>query len=247
MKEIEKMKTPYDWCVEANIRVLDISEWPDVKFGSAEKCYFEIKYNQADFLAALNKVKVKPNSNPRKTINYLEYRMYGLVPYNISSIQGAIQYGHALQEYNNMFIDNINDNDNDYIGFDKWRKEDKTFIILNGGTTNENKDDKWYGTLQQSRDLLIDNRILFGEFKEPDLNNSLTAVVFLVDERVFDRETYPDYVDMPYDRFKDGKNENTIREWEDNNAMNRAFWVEKIGGEKNDFLRTWLRNFRLAN
>lgn len=242
MKEIDKC-TPYYWCSEANIRILDLEELE-------EKWYFTHTVTKDEFSSWLLRKKVKPNSTPRKTSPYLEYRMYGLVPYNISSIQGAIQYGHALQEYNNLMFDAIDSifvKPIEYVGFNKWRKEDKTFIILNGGTTNENKDDKWYGTLQQSRDILIEKKILFGEFKEPDLNNSLTAIVFLVDERVFDRETYPDYVDTPYDRFKDGKNEETIKQWEDNNNMNRAFWVDKIGGETNDWLRTWLKNFRLAN
>jgi hypothetical protein len=129
--------------------------------------------------------------------------MYGLVPYNISSIQGAIQYGHAVQEFNNLIIDgestmqSVNfHNDlliSNLIGFNKWRKKDKTFIILNGGTTNDSIDDKWYGSLQKSRDILYENGMLFSEFYEPDLNNALTAVVFLVDERVFDRVIYPNF------------------------------------------------------
>ena len=35
--------------------------------------------------------------------------------------------------------------------------------------------------------------------------------------------------------------------WEKDNAKNRKKWVEKIGGEKNDFLRTYLRTLKLAN
>ena len=31
--------------------------------------------------------------------NKLELRMYGFVPYNISEIQKAIQFGHAVVEY----------------------------------------------------------------------------------------------------------------------------------------------------
>ena len=34
-------------------------------------------------------------------VTELEYRMYFLVPYNLSPIQQGIQAGHALQEYNN--------------------------------------------------------------------------------------------------------------------------------------------------
>jgi hypothetical protein len=36
---------------------------------------------------------------PRKTEMYLEYRMYGLVPYNLSPIQQGIQFGHGVIEY----------------------------------------------------------------------------------------------------------------------------------------------------
>jgi len=32
----------------------------------------------------------------------LELRMYGIVPYNISPIQQAIQFGHAVVEYGQM-------------------------------------------------------------------------------------------------------------------------------------------------
>ena len=56
------------------------------------------------------------------------YRMYGLVPYNISPIQQAIQFGHAVVEYANEYF-----HDHDY---QSWSHDDKTFIILNGGTTN---------------------------------------------------------------------------------------------------------------
>lgn len=65
----------------------------------------------------------------------LTYRMYGFVPYNISEIQKGIQYGHAVVEYSNAHA-----KDADY---KQWSTVDKTFIILNGGTTNNGsvKDD----------------------------------------------------------------------------------------------------------
>ncbi len=65
------------------------------------------------------------------------------------------------------------------------------------------------------------------------------------------RELYPDYVDMPYPWVTKGRgyrpSPQELEKWETENAKNREKWVDKIGGEKNDFLRTWLRNFRLAN
>jgi hypothetical protein len=176
--------------------------------------------------------------------------MYGLVPYNISPIQAAIQYGHALQEYNNLMW-HTNVNDDIVTGFRKWADKDKTFIILNGGTTNEDEDSRFYGTLQSHRDLLDVNDVLFAQFREPDLNNTLTAVVFLVDERVFNRELYPDYVNVPYPWEHKGRRyeprEEEMNRWMDENQKNYDKWVEKIGGEKNVFLRTHLRSLKLAN
>lgn len=113
--------------------------------------------------------------------NNLKFRMYGFVPYNISEIQKGIQFGHAVVEYANLYSQNAD--------YRKWSTEDKTFVILDGGTTNGNPNR--LGTLN----------LLFGEcldlfsnvmaFCEPDLGDQLTAFVFLVDERVWDEEKYP--------------------------------------------------------
>lgn len=56
-----------------------------------------------------------------------KWRMYGLTPYNMSPIQKAIQYGHAVVEYMLDFGQHTNTLE--------WAKNNKTFIILNGGTT----------------------------------------------------------------------------------------------------------------
>jgi hypothetical protein len=258
MKNMEETKTPYEWCVEYNIRVLDLKEWPVEYYGSKQKHYFEMSFvGRDEFLELISSCTVKPNSQPRKSEEYLEWRMYGLVPYNISPIQAGIQFGHAVQEFNNLMIcgestmQSVNfDNElllSNLIGFNKWRRKDKTFIILNGGTTNDSIDDKWYGSLQKSRDILYENDVLFSEFYEPDLNNALTAVVFLVDERVFNRVTYPNFEKevLPWSKTK--PSEKKLKELEERNAINYGKWVEKIGGPKNAFFREFLSKFKLAN
>jgi hypothetical protein len=239
---IMDFKTGYDWCLESNMRVLDLHP-------EEEATYYTEEVIKEAFLEWLVGKTVKPNSTPRKTEMYLEYRMYGIVPYNISPIQAGIQYGHGVVEYqqNTRGMGKIEDI------YNKWATQDKTFIICNGGTTNENKDGKWYGTMQQKRDQLTEAGILFSEFREPDLNDSLTAVVFLADERVFNDELYPNYVDMPYPWKDKGRgykpSDKEMGKWESENAKNREKWVEKIGGTKNDFLRTFASkyNLRLAN
>ena len=251
-------KTPYEWCVEYNIRPLNLNEWPAEYNGSKEVHFFKMSFvNRDEFLSLISQCTVKPNSQPRKTEAYLEYRMYGLVPGNISSIQSAIQYGHAVQEYNNIMIDGYSImqsanfetklKESNKIGYDKWRTTDKTFIILNGGTTNESIDDKWYGSIQKYRDTLFENGILYGEFYEPDLNNTLTAIVFIVDERVFDKVKYPNFEKevLPWSKTK--PSDKKLKELEERNVANYEKWVEKIGGLKNAFLREFLINFRLAN
>ena len=121
----------------------------------------------------------------------LEQRMYGLVPYNISPIQQGIQFGHAVVEYG---LEYGHKSDDPYL---QWARNDKTFIILNGGTTNKNEDR--YGTLNIAQSELHAMGVQLSTFNEPDLGDQLTAVVFLVDERVWDREKYPEYVEMYLD------------------------------------------------
>lgn len=115
----------------------------------------------------------------------MEKRMYGLVPYNISPIQQGIQFGHAVVEYSLTYSKTEK--------YKSWSKEWKTFIILNGGTTNwrENK----RGTLNNHLSTLLSNNIECAWFSEPDLGDQLTAVVFIVDERVFKEDKYPNIKD----------------------------------------------------
>ena len=223
---VNELKTGYEWCLQEKLRLLRLSQWPTDETFFAES-YYEEKITFSDFSERIKECDVKTNSNPRKTDLFLEYRMYGLVPYNLSPIQQGIQFGHAVVEYG-QYVKDIPPFEAVY---DKFAMKDKTFIILNGGTTNENPER--LGTLQQHAQTLKDNLVLFAEFREPDLNDALTAVVFLVDERVFKKDLYPDFV----------RDENAT---EARNEKQYKEWVEKIGGRRNVFLRSFLPNFRLA-
>lgn len=158
----------------------------------------------------------------------LQYRMYGLVPYNISPIQQGIQFGHAVVEYAQRFFEEKE--------YQRWAQMDKTFIIYNGGTTNLGWQGEGKGTLNIHLYNLILNKIQHETFHEPDLGNQLTAVVFLVDERVWDREKYPDFVSpRPNGLIGNIENQYGYKEW-----------VESIGGEQIVWLRQFLSQFRLA-
>lgn len=241
MEKLE-LKTPFEWCLELNIRVLDLNEWPLEWYGSKEKHYFTFPtMPKNEFLEALSQCKVKANSRPRKTEMFLEYRMYGLVPYNLSPIQQGIQFGHAVVEYQQ----NTREMKPQIDIYNKWAKYDKTFIIYNGGTTNNTPNR--LGSLNLHAKTLEDNNVLTAVFNEPDLGDQLTAVVFLVDERVFNKEIYPDYIGTPYTWPANKKpSEKQYSKWKESNQKNYDSWVEKIGGEKNVFLREFLRGFRLA-
>lgn len=237
---MEDLRTGYDWCLSGNIRVLDIMSW-DTDMMSCETSYYTEKITSDEFIRRIELCKVKANSMPRKTAMYLEYRMYGLVAYQLSgTIHAGIQFGHAVVEYQQ----NIKGLSNLEKIYDKWAKQDKTFIILNGGTTNNTLDK--LGTLNQHLRTLTDNGVATSVFHEPDLGDQLTAVVFLVDERVFNRTLYPDFQEekLPYGVRKPSKKVET--ELEERNEANYEKWVDKIGGPTNAFLREFLKPLRLA-
>ena len=189
----------------------------------------------------------------------IKYRMYFFVPYNISDIQKGIQCGHAVEKYVNEY-----GKKEDYKDYFRYSK---TWIILNGGTTNSNDLDN-PGTLNQIwRDRYHFNEVYHNEriqidmsyFNEPDLNDALTSLCFLADERVWDYETYPDF----YDWFQEVKiTPGAKAEMDRRNPQIRRFtsekhkelfpeyyeqWVKEVlGGIKNEYLRNLIRNKKLA-
>jgi len=186
----------------------------------------------------------------------LEQRMYFFVPYNISEIQKGIQAGHAALRYARLFSA-----DNPEV----WDFVDnhETWIILNGGTMNDQRDFDGIpeGSMNQLADDLQENHINFSYFLEPDLNNGLTALCFLCDEQVFNKEDYPEFVNWLLDikMFEPAKEEalkNNPDLWvklrlypELQQEMFPEYykeWVRFVGGIKNVFLRELTRDKRKA-
>ena len=182
-----------------------------------------------------------------------ELRMYFFVPYNISPIQQAIQAGHAALEYADKYA-----GDEQFIMF---VREHKTWVILNGGTTNERRDFDGIvmGSLNQIADSLLENDIPFSYFQEPDLNDALTAVCFICDERVFNRKDYPNFLDYIFDVKMYPEARGAMPE--QNYVMLKMLsaekqqelfpdyykeWVRFVGGVKNVFLRELIKDKKLA-
>ena len=182
-----------------------------------------------------------------------KYRMYSLVMYNISPIQQGIQAGHAWVDYT---VKHIEDNDLQY-----WARNDKTVIILNGGTSNCGESSlhgltvdtpNTLGTMEQHYQWLKSNGTKAVAFNEPDLNNSLSAIAFLVPEQVFNKKDFPDinlieisglpigYQTKPYHEVIEFLLNGGIE------SSNFDNWVESIGGAGNVRLRLFLSKFRLA-
>nr|MDA3781135.1 hypothetical protein [Bacteroidales bacterium] len=179
-----------------------------------------------------------------KYMNELETRMYFFVPYNISEIQKGIQAGHCALEY--AYEHGYTDL------YKRFINKDKTWIILNGGTTNNNfvlGTGEPVGSLNKTHYLLRNNVINIAFFKEPDLNDALTAVCFLADERVYNYKNYPDFKEWIIENSNHNKDEITILEYDTLIYKYKAHylkWVELLGGEKNVFLRDLIRNKKLA-
>ena len=181
----------------------------------------------------------------------LELRMYFFVPYNISEIQKSLQAGHSALEYAFRYGDTSE--------FKDFVINWKTWIILNGGTTNSGRDfsSEMIGSLDQIGYALIANDIQFSYFQEPDLNDALTALCFICDERVFNRKDYPDFTDYLISELKlnDGKEANfdyirikttNVEILKEKYADKYKEWVRFVGGVKNVFLRELIKDKKLA-
>jgi hypothetical protein len=98
-------------------------------------------------------------------------RLYGFVMYNLSGIQKGIQHGHAALEYASQFRDDPK----------TWEFIDKhkTFILLSGGGSID--------MLDRMREL-DELGVKYAIFREPDLNNSVSAITFIVDEKDYQND-----------------------------------------------------------
>ena len=184
--------------------------------------------------------------------NRLEYRLYGFVMYNLSEIQKGIQFGHAVVEYGIKFCNKV--------AYNNWAVHDKTFVILNGGTSNDGTVGLYghlpeKGTMQELVEKLVEISHLsnvsktwfdFATFREPDANNALTAVCFLVDERVYDYEKYPDFYDYMKNLGATSGELEKVRQGEVPTALELKWKREVMGGEVNYQLRELLKGKKLA-
>jgi len=154
----------------------------------------------------------------------LNKRMYFFVNSKLSPIQKGIQAGHAAVRYAVSYHNKAQE----FIG------KDETWIILDGGTSGEyyDKEEQILTTLGEMEEItyiLDDNNIPFTYFHEPDLNDCLTAICLIVDERVFNRNDFPDFKEWALTKvpFINDANEAQLREAYEN-KMGTEIMILKI-------------------
>ena len=171
----------------------------------------------------------------------LKYKLYCLVNYQFAgTVHAGIQAFHAGIEYSNDFGDTPE--------WYEFSRKTKAVVFLNGGTTNSSGIDVWggvcIGSMQDHIEKLKNNNINYSCFFEPDINNALTSISFLVDERVWDKEKYPDPTVDELKVYYDTNINDTNINVNNVGYLFNMYYKENYG-EKAAFLRTWLRGFKL--
>jgi hypothetical protein len=146
----------------------------------------------------------------------LNYRTYHLVIRQLNGINKGVQIEHSAKR----FVWKYRNDPDLAVLFDPDCPDNETTIMLDGGTHQE---------MVEIQKQLEEAGIKHSFFNEPDLNNCLTAITLIADERVWDVQyikSYSDVADLlQYDYDK---------------------WLDYIGGEKNVKLIEILGNKRLS-
>ena len=80
-------------------------------------------------------------------------------------------------------------------------------------------------------------------FYEPDLGDQLTAIVFLVEEQVFDTPSWSKFYSK--NKATNPSNYTKTDYWYEENVLKEE-WTQLVGGESNVIFKEWLSQFRLA-
>jgi hypothetical protein len=178
----------------------------------------------------------------------LELRMYFFTSFYLSDTQHGIQSGHCVEEYSDLYYDTPI--------YKEYRKY-KTWIILNGGSTNNRFE---FGTgvplgeLNQIVEDLQKNGIQYACFQEPGLNDALTAICFILDERVWNYKDYPNFLDWVFKNYLYDEPSDRVIKLRMMGTLELSFmfpdyykeWIEFLGGPKNVFLRELIKGRKLA-
>lgn len=152
--------------------------------------------------------------------------MYSITLMHLSGIQKGIQHGHGKDQFEITH--------NKRPEYKQWLETDKTVIVLQTYSVAQ---------LKEAKALLAANEIPHEIFFEPDLDNIPTAVSFLVDEEVWDKDTYPDIKYEVYYPTEEEIGPTKMRQLKA--AAQEGANITKYG-KKTAFLRAFLKNYDLA-
>jgi hypothetical protein len=101
-----------------------------------------------------------------------------------------------------------------------------------------------------------------GVFYEPDLNDMLSGIVFVVQEEVFNKKDYPDFEDWVIENYggllkvdtdnqsyaESSKQLSMMIKYSEDEHDQKIYnkWVDFVGGSSNAFMKEFLINFSLA-
>lgn len=144
--------------------------------------------------------------------------MYCVALRHLSGIQKGIQGWHAADEYKIAHGETPEHK--------QWLHNDKTVMLLQANSTD---------AIKVAMYDLDEAKISYSLFKEPDLGDAITAFCFLLDEEVWDTDTYPN--EIPTMAFT-----NSVGKSEAQMAANANKY-----GFKTAFLRNFKNQFQLAS
>ena len=174
---------------------------------------------------------------PTFNVSDLEHRMYYLVLYNISGKQQGIQAGHAMGIYQRDYGHKP--------AFERFINLDHTTMMMNGGTSNQTGTNRYnskiqFGSMEGHKKALEDAKWDHSAFFEPDLNNAMSAIAFLVDERCWNSENFPDPDSSVFEISREDMKVPALRD-----QAIYEYWSGIIGTHC-AWMRVWLKQFRFA-
>ena len=147
----------------------------------------------------------------------MQYRTYEIVLRHLSGVNKGVQIEHTCKRYVWKY------KDEPYMKEIMENLDNETTIMVDGGTHQD---------MVEIHRILEENDINHTYFIEPDLNDCMTAITVVADERVWDRENYCLSLDDYIAKYEFHGN---IREW-----------FEHVGGEKNAILIDILKDKKLS-
>jgi hypothetical protein len=190
----------------------------------------------------------------------LTCRMYAIVADDIHPNKIAIHVALALQSYNNKMFDTEEEiarglklSHQEYYthgAFKQWTKDKDLVLLKESKTTRIISESKTNNksTLKNSLSILNKKQIETGTYYAPEFGNELTCVVFVADERAYNEKDYPDFGTFLskhkdiIDTFEKNRTyESIVQEIKTNRSTVYLDWVRSIGGERNEFLREFIK------